>query len=81
MDQPTPTPCDFKAFYQSLDPVQRDLFATLSGTRRKYIETHLLYARRVPRKARLEALWQASRRFGAAFSYAELLAFFLGDAS
>jgi len=67
---------DFKSFYRSLPPERREAFAQAANTTTVYIETHLVYARKVPRKASMDALWGACRQFGAAFSREELLAFF-----
>lgn len=66
----------FKTFYLALSPEERDRFARRAGTTVAYIETHLLYARKVPRKATMEGLWIASREFSAPFGRGDLLQFF-----
>ncbi|WP_051423896.1 hypothetical protein [Bordetella petrii] len=73
MDIQTP---DFKAFYHSLDPAQRQAFAEAAGTTTGYIEVHLVRAARIPRKDKMDALWGACQRFGANFSRSDLIQFF-----
>ncbi|MBB1593576.1 hypothetical protein [Achromobacter sp. UMC46] len=68
----------FKAFYLALSSDDRAKFAKRACTTVAYIETHLLYARKVPRKGTMDALWQASQDFGAPFDHGELLGFFYG---
>ncbi|MBV8158294.1 MAG: hypothetical protein JO278_11590 [Dyella sp.] len=72
------TPCaqDFKSFYRSLSIERREAFALAANTTTVYIETHLVYARKIPRRASMDALWQACVEFGASFTREELLAFF-----
>ncbi|QYY30263.1 hypothetical protein K2O51_23110 [Cupriavidus pinatubonensis] len=72
---------DFKAFYRSLPVERRAAFASAANTTTVYIETHLVYARKVPRKASMDALWRACADFGAPFSREELLAFFYAKAA
>lgn len=67
---------DFKSFYRSLPAERKEAFAKAANTTTVYIETHLVYARKVPRKASMDALWKACHEFGATFSREELLAFF-----
>ncbi|MCD0495936.1 hypothetical protein LP085_03640 [Achromobacter sp. MY14] len=68
----------FKAFYLALSSDDRAKFASRACTTVAYIETHLLYARKVPRKGTMDALWKASQEFGAPFDHGELLGFFYG---
>lgn len=72
------TPCaqDFKSFYRSLSVDRREAFAAAANTTTVYIETHLVYARKIPRRASMDALWQACADFGAVFTREDLLAFF-----
>ncbi|MGE8451751.1 MAG: hypothetical protein ACN6OP_14225 [Pseudomonadales bacterium] len=67
---------DLKSFYRSLPVEQREAFAKAANTTTVYIETHLVYARKIPRKAGMDALWVACSKFGACFSRQDLLAFF-----
>lgn len=67
---------DFKSFYRSLSVEQREAFASAANTTTVYIETHLVYARKIPRRASMDALWQACVDFGATFTREDLLAFF-----
>jgi len=67
---------DFKSFYRSLSVERRDAFASAANTTTVYIETHLVYARKIPRRASMDALWQACVDFGATFTREDLLAFF-----
>ncbi|MFY1903945.1 hypothetical protein ACOTJG_25655 [Achromobacter xylosoxidans] len=68
----------FKAFYLSLPAVERERFAKRAGTTVAYVETHLLYARKVPRKGTMDGLWGACQEFGAPFGRGDLLDFFYG---
>ncbi|MBN3270147.1 hypothetical protein CUR95_24105 [Bordetella bronchiseptica] len=77
MDTPNP-PTDFKAFYLALPADARAKFALRAGTTVAYIETHLLYARKIPRKKSMDRLWVACDEFGANFDQPDLLAFFFG---
>lgn len=72
------TPCaqDFKSFYRSLSVDRREAFAAAANTTTVYIETHLVYARKIPRRASMDALWKACVDFGATFTREDLLAFF-----
>lgn len=74
-------PISFKTFYLALSPDERERFAKRAGTTIAYIETHLLYARKVPRKATMEGLWAASQEFCAPFGRGDLLQFFYGASS
>ena len=73
MDIQTP---DFKAFYHSLDSSRRQAFAKEAGTTTGYIEVHLVRAARIPRKEKMDALWNACQLFGAGFSRSDLIQFF-----
>lgn len=75
MNKATPQ-TSFKTFYLALSTNERDGFAKRAGTTVAYIETHLLYARKVPRKGTMEGLWAASQEFGAPFGRGDLLRFF-----
>jgi hypothetical protein len=77
MNTAKPKP-SFKAFYLALSSDDRAKFAKRACTTVAYIETHLLYARKVPRKGTMDALWKASQEFGASFDHGELLGFFYG---
>lgn len=68
----------FKAFYLSLPAGERERFAKRAGTTVAYVETHLLYARKVPRKGTMDGLWAACQEFGAPFGRGDLLGFFYG---
>lgn len=70
------SPPSFKTFYLALSAGERERFAKRAGTTVAYIETHLLYARKVPRKGTMDGLWLASREFGAPFGRGDLLRFF-----
>lgn len=70
---------DLKTFYRSLSPDRKEAFARAANTTTVYIETHLVYARKVPRKASMDALWKACQEFGAPFSREELIGFFFAD--
>jgi hypothetical protein len=73
---PTTLPADFKSFYRSLDRDQKVTFAAEAGTSTRYIETHLVYARKIPGPTRMEKLYAACVQFGATFTKAQLIAFF-----
>ncbi|WP_224776928.1 hypothetical protein [Achromobacter insolitus] len=75
MNRANPPP-SFKTFYLALSAEARERFAKRAGTTVAYIETHLLYARKVPRKATMDGLWAASQEFGAPFGRGDLLRFF-----
>lgn len=66
----------FKTFYLTLSNEDRERFAKRAGTTVAYIETHLLYARKLPRKGTMDGLWAASQEFGAPFGRGDLLRFF-----
>lgn len=75
MNRANPQP-SFKTFYLALSADERARFAKRARTTVAYIETHLLYARKVPRKGTMEGLWEASQEFGAPFDRGDLLRFF-----
>ncbi|WAL81503.1 hypothetical protein OYT13_16825 [Pandoraea sp. XJJ-1] len=70
---------DFKAFYRSLSATDKRRFAQEAGTTTDYIETHLVYARKVPRKQSMDRLFDACKNHGAKFDKAGLIAFFYGS--
>lgn len=69
-------PTDFKTFYRSLTKEQKTEFASDVGTTNRYIETHLVYARKIPGPKLMERIYAACIKFGADFSKADLIAFF-----
>lgn len=75
MNRANPSP-SFKTFYLALSTAERERFAKRAGTTVAYIETHLLYARKVPRKGTMDGLWAASQELGAPFGRGDLLRFF-----
>lgn len=75
MNRVTPQ-TSFKTFYLALSADERIRFAKRARTTVAYIETHLLYARKVPRKGTMDGLWEASQEFGAPFGRGDLLQFF-----
>jgi len=75
-DMKTPTCADFKSFYRSLATEDKAKFAACAGTSKEYIEVHLVYARRMPRKDKMDALHAACLKFGAKFTKQALIAFF-----
>lgn len=77
MDTTNPSP-SFKSFYLALSSGERERFAKRAGTTVAYVETHLLYARKVPRKGTMDGLWGACQDFGAPFGRSDLLNFFYG---
>lgn len=79
MDTTKPSP-SFKSFYLTLSSGERERFAKRAGTTVAYVETHLLYARKVPRKGTMDGLWCACQEFGAPFGRGDLLDFFYGAA-
>ncbi|MFJ3048569.1 hypothetical protein ACIPEN_22270 [Herbaspirillum chlorophenolicum] len=72
----TPTCADFKSFYSSLSASDKAKFAECAGTTKGYISVHLVYARRMPRKDKMEQLFTACQKFGAKFDKSALIAFF-----
>ncbi|WP_186215893.1 hypothetical protein [Burkholderia gladioli] len=72
---------DLKTFYRSLSAADKKLFATAADTTTDYIETHLVYARKIPRPESMERLVEACEQFGAPFDKAALLLFFYPDHS
>jgi hypothetical protein len=72
----TTKPADFRGFYRSLDADAKTRFAAAAGTSPKYIEVHLVYARRMPRPDSMERIFAACKAFGATFDMAQLIAFF-----
>lgn len=71
----------FKTFYRSLTPERQKEFASEAKTTTGYIEAHLVYARKVPRKDSMDSLWLACEKFGAQFDKNALLAFFFNGGS
>jgi hypothetical protein len=72
----TPRPSDFKALYRSLTKEQRVKFAEEAGTTTRYIDTHLVDARKIPGPKLMERLYVACVQSGARFSKADLVSFF-----
>ncbi|MGF6837020.1 hypothetical protein QF001_000887 [Paraburkholderia youngii] len=75
----TTNPADFRSFYRSLDADAKRRFADAAGTTPKYIEVHLVYARRIPRPDKMEQLFAACQAFGAPFDLGQLIAFFYAE--
>jgi len=75
----TTNTADFKTFYRSLDADAKKRFAHAAGTTPKYIEVHLVYARRIPRPDKMEQLFAACQEFGATFDIGQLIAFFYAE--
>ncbi len=75
------TPADFRNFYLSLPPPDREAFAEDAGSTTGNIEAHWVSARKVPRKQALDRLHQACAKRGATFSKQELIAFFYQEAA
>jgi hypothetical protein len=75
----TTNTADFRSFYRSLDADARTRFAKAAGTTPKYIEVHLVYARRIPRPDKMEQLFAACQAFGATFEIGQLIAFFYAE--
>jgi hypothetical protein len=71
---------DFKALYTSLNADQRKNFAEIAGTSRRYIECHLLYARKLPGAPLMQRLWEACEAYNASFTRGDLLKFFYPEA-
>jgi hypothetical protein len=69
-------PADFKGFYRSLDADAKKHFAVAAKTTTGNIETHWVYARKIPGPTRMERLFCACVDFGAVFTKAQLIAFF-----
>jgi hypothetical protein len=69
-------PADFKGFYRSLDAESKKRFAAAAKTTTGNIETHWVYARKIPGPTRMERLYVACVDFGANFTKAQLIAFF-----
>jgi hypothetical protein len=72
----TTEPADFKGFYRSLDAEAKKRFAEAAKTTTGNIETHWVYARKIPGPTRMERLYAACLEFGANFTKAQLIAFF-----
>ncbi len=51
---------DFKAYYRSLDRSEREAYAVRAGTTVGYLENHLVYARKMPRRDLIERLANAT---------------------
>jgi hypothetical protein len=75
MDSP-----NFKDFFLGLGVVERQAFASRAGTTVGYVQTHLIYARKVPRRPLLDALVIACAAQGGP-SRQQLLAFFYDQGS
>ena len=71
----------FKGFWRSLTPEQQQSLAADANTTTGYINAHLVYARKIPRKGKMESLWAACRKYGAQFEKHELIAFFFDGVS
>ncbi|MEM5371330.1 hypothetical protein V4C53_35595 [Paraburkholderia azotifigens] len=69
-------PADFKGFYRSLDAESKKRFAAMAQTTIGNIETHWVYARKIPGPTRMERLFAACAEFGAQFTKSQLIAFF-----
>lgn len=67
---------NFRTFYRGLPPALRRKFADEAATTTGYIECHLIYARKCPRKDSFDNLWKACESFGAKFSRSDLASFF-----
>lgn len=67
---------NFRTFYRSLPPALKPRFAEEAGTTTGYIEAHLIYARKFPRKGTFDRLWNACSTYGAKFSRQDLQSFF-----
>lgn len=72
----TTEPADFKGFYRSLDAEAKKRFAASAKTTTGNIETHWVYARKIPGPTRMERLYATCVEFGASFTKAQLIAFF-----
>ncbi len=69
---------DFKAFFLSLGERERKGFALAAGTTVAYLQTHLIYARKMPRRQLFDGLARACQKHGGP-SKARLLTFFYSD--
>jgi hypothetical protein len=69
-------PQDLRTFYRGLPSALKRKFAEEAGTTTSYMEAHLVYARKLPRKDTFDRLWKACDAFGAKFSREDLLTFF-----
>jgi hypothetical protein len=67
---------NFRTFYRALPAALKPRFAEEAGTTTGYIEAHLVYARKFPRKGTFDKLWKACATYGAAFSRQDLQSFF-----
>ncbi|MGF6643140.1 hypothetical protein [Paraburkholderia sp. GAS82] len=72
---------DFKSLYQALSPTERERFAALAGTSRRYIEIHLVTRRKTPKQALMKSLAGACEAFAWPVTQADLLAFFYRTAT
>lgn len=66
---------NFKEFFLGLDAAKRQTFAKKAGTTVGYIQTHMIYARKMPRRKLFDGLVQACAKYDGP-SKDELLAFF-----
>lgn len=67
---------DFKNYYQSLTPVLKLEFALEAGTSVHYINTHLVYGRKIPKPKLINGLTRACEKYNAGISKEALLDFF-----
>lgn len=72
----TATSQNLRTFYRGLPVALKRKFAEEAGTTTSYMESHLVYARKLPRKETFDRLWKACDAFGAEFSREDLLTFF-----
>lgn len=70
---------DFKTFYQSLNDEQKESFAKKANTSAHYIATHLIYARKVPKRNLMNSLAKACEEFNSGITKTMLLNFFHQD--
>jgi hypothetical protein len=67
---------NLRALYLALTETEQERFARLAGTTTGYIRAHLIYGRKVPRRALLDGLVTACAAMRWKLSRADLLAFF-----
>lgn len=65
---------DFKTWYRSQTPEEKEAYAQRAGTTTKYIEKRLMYRKRVPRPKLLQSLAAASL---GRLTYDDVIQFFL----
>ena len=66
---------NFKEFFLSLSATERQAFARKAGTTVGYLQTHIIYARKMPRRKLFDGLTQTCAKFSGP-SKDKLLAFF-----